>query len=372
MDPVGTTRARRLSLSRRRADSPKGFGRFRRGGVVATRGNSQPSAAWKPRSRIAGTGSYLPATVVSNADLASFLDTNDAWIRERTGIAERRIAGEDEATSDLAVVAARRALAAAGLHASDLDLIVVGTITPDGPMPACAVRVQTKLGLDKVPSFDVSAACAGFLYGMVIADQFIKTGAAKNVLVVGAELLSRVVDWSDRTTAVLFGDGAGAVVLTGAERGGLISARLASEGGLADALGIPAGGTFEPLTVRGMSGHRDKMKMVGQDVFRAAIRGLAEIGEQVVREAGLSMSDVDWFVPHQSNMRILSAVADRWQVGLDRFILMLEATGNTSSASVPIGLDEGLRDGRIRCGQKILMFALGAGISYGAVLLEVG
>ena len=232
MDPVGTTRARRLSLSRRRADSPKGFGRFRRGGAVATRVSSQPSAAWKPRSRIAGTGSYLPATVVSNADLASFLDTNDAWIRERTGIAERRIAGEDEATSDLAVVAARRALASAGLQASDIDLIVVGTITPDGPMPACAVRVQTKLGLDKVPSFDVSAACAGFLYGMVIADQFIKTGAAKNVLVVGAELLSRVVDWSDRTTAVLFGDGAGAVVLTGAERGGLISARLASEGGL--------------------------------------------------------------------------------------------------------------------------------------------
>lgn len=322
------------------------------------------------RPRIAGTGSYLPANVVSNDDLASFLTTDDAWIRERTGIGARRIAGEDEVTSDLATAAARGALRAAGRTPADVDMLIVGTITPDGPMPACAVRVQAKLGLGEVPAFDVSAACAGFLFALEIAGQFVKTGSKRCVLCVGVELLSRVIDWSDRTTAVLFGDGAGAVVVEAAEHG-LFAARIASDGLLADALAIPGGGSQEPLTVCGLERSRNKVHMVGQEVFRAAVRHLTEIGAATLADAGLSFADVDWFVPHQANLRILAAVAERWGVSLDRFVLVLEETGNTSSASVPIALDRGIKSGRIRPGQRVLTFALGAGLSYGAVVFEL-
>lgn len=327
-------------------------------------------------SVIAGTGSYLPAKVVSNAELAGFLDTSDAWVRERTGIGARHIAADDEVTSDLAVAAASRALAAAGIEAAALDMIVVGTVTPDGPMPACAVRVQHKLGVPRIPAFDVSAACAGFLFGLTIADQFLRGGAAKRVLVVGVELLSRIIDWSDRTTAVLFGDGAGAVVLEAREgtRGvssGIEVCRIHSEGALADALSIPAGGSAEPLTARGLTRSRNKVQMVGQDVFRAAVNGLAEVGEEVLSAAGVGFGDVDWIVPHQANQRILDAVLDRWGVPCERAHLVLERTGNTSSASIPIALDDGLRRGVLRPGQRVLMVALGAGISYGGALVRL-
>lgn len=325
-------------------------------------------------SRIAATGSYLPAKVVANRDLESFVDTTDSWIRERTGIGARHIAADDEVTSDLAAHAARRALESAGLSAADLDMIIVATVTPDGPMPACAVRVQHKLGATKIPAFDVSAACAGFLFGVTIADQFIRTGALRRVMVIGVELLSRIIDWSDRTTAVLFGDGAGAVILerTAEDADRRVElCRIHSEGELADALAIPAGGSAEPLTAWSIDAKRNKVQMVGQEVFRAAVRGIAEAGEEVVRAAGLTMTDIDRFVPHQANVRILAAVAERWGATLDRFELILESTGNTSSASIPIALDHGLRTGSISPGHRVLMCALGAGVSYGAVVATV-
>ncbi|MBK6516678.1 MAG: ketoacyl-ACP synthase III [Polyangiaceae bacterium] len=327
-----------------------------------------------PRSLIAATGSYLPERVVTNDDLAAFLDTSDAWIRDRTGIGARHVAADDEVTSDLAAAASRRALEAAGVSAASLDMIVTATVTPDSPMPACAVRLQHKLGAGKVPAFDVSAACAGFLFGLTIADQFIRAGGARRVLVVGVELLSRIIDWSDRTTAVLFGDGAGAVLVERAEPGdprGIEACRIHSDGSLAAALEIPAGGSAEPATERGLAARRNKVHMLGQDVFRAAVRGMTDVGQEVVAAAGLTLNDVDRFVPHQANLRILQALAERWAVPLERFVLVLDETGNTSSASIPIALDRGLSDGRLCRGQRVLMSALGAGVSYGAVLARL-
>jgi 3-oxoacyl-[acyl-carrier-protein] synthase-3 len=326
------------------------------------------------RSVVAGTGSYLPARVVENRDLEAFLDTTDTWIRERTGIGARRIAADDEVTSDLAAHAARRALEVAGRDPSEVDLLIVATVTPDSPMPACAVRVQQKLGItSRAPAFDVSAACAGFLFGLTIADQFLRTGSARVVVVVGVELLSRIIDWTDRTTAVLFGDGAGAVVL---ERGeddarGIEAVRIHTDGALADALSIPAGGSAEPVTVEGLAAGRNKVHMVGQDVFRAAVRGLGDVADEVLTAAGVSAVDVDAFVFHQANIRILEAVAERLGVPMEKLVLVLECTGNTSSASIPIALDEALRTGRLARGQRVLLAALGAGVSWGGALLRL-
>jgi 3-oxoacyl-[acyl-carrier-protein] synthase-3 len=324
---------------------------------------------------LAGTGSYLPARVVENRDLETFLDTTDAWIRERTGIGARRIAADDEVTSDLAAHAARRALEAAGRDPSEVDLLIVATVTPDSPMPACAVRVQQKLGIStRAPAFDLSAACAGFLFGLTIADQFIRAGTAKTVVVVGVELLSRIIDWTDRTTAVLFGDGAGAVVLERAEDDeprGLEVARIHTDGSLADALAIPAGGSAEPVTAEGLRLGRNKVQMIGQDVFRAAVRGLGDVAEEVLGERGLTAADIDAFVFHQANIRILDAVIERLGVPRDKLVLVLERTGNTSSASIPIALDLALREGRIKRGQRVLLAALGAGVSWGGALVRL-
>lgn len=326
------------------------------------------------KSLIAATGSYLPERVVRNDDLAAILDTSDAWIRDRTGIGARHVAADDEVTSDLALAAARRALDAAGVSPASLDMIVTATVTPDSPMPACAVRLQHALGAPKIPAFDVSAACAGFLFGLTIADRFIRAGAARRVLVVGVELLSRIIDWSDRTTAVLFGDGAGAVLVERADPDdprGIEACCIRSDGSLASALEIPAGGSVEPLTPHGLAARRNKVHMAGQEVFRAAVRGIAEVGAEAVAAAGLDMADIDRFVPHQANLRILEAVAERWGVGLERFVLVLGETGNTSSASIPIALDRGLADGRLVRGQRVLMSALGAGVSYGGVVARL-
>lgn len=257
-------------------------------------------------------------------------------------------------------------------------MIIVATITPDSPMPACAVRVQAKLfgsqSVKKIPAFDVTAACAGFLFALSIADQFIKTGAMSRVLVVGVEMMSRIVDWSDRTTAVLFGDGAGAVVVERAnesDAGRIDGVRLVSDGGLADALQIPAGGTAEPMSDHAIQHRRNKVQMHGQDVYRAAVEGLSEVGRRVVTEAGLTMQDVDWFVPHQANAKILHTVAERWEVPMDhRFVRVLGETGNMSSASIPIAFDNSLTTGRFQPGHRVLSFALGAGIAYGAALIR--
>ncbi|MBK7580977.1 MAG: ketoacyl-ACP synthase III [Myxococcales bacterium] len=326
-----------------------------------------------PRSRIAGTGAYVPERVMTNAELEKLVDTSDEWIRDRTGIKERRIAGEGEAASDMAVAAARRALEAAGIAATDLDMIVVGTISADMPLPACAAFVQAKLGCPGIPAFDVAAACAGFVYALSIGDQFIRSGAHKNVLVIGVELLSRVLNWNDRATCVLFGDGAGAAVLSPAtdEGRGVLSTRLYTDATLAESLCIPGGGSKEPMTPAGIEAGRDKVHMVGGDIFKVAVRNLTSASREALEVAKLGTDAVTWVVPHQANMRIISQVAQRLDIPLSRFILNIERYGNTSSASIPIALDEGVRDGRIKPGDTVLMCALGAGISWASALCRM-
>jgi 3-oxoacyl-[acyl-carrier-protein] synthase-3 len=331
----------------------------------------------EPKSSILGTGRYAPARVMSNADLEKVVDTSDAWIAERTGIRERRIAADGELTSDLASKAALSAMENAGVKASDLDMIIVGTVTGDSPMPATAVHVQQKIGAVGIPSFDISAACAGFIYGMSIGDQFIHTGQMKRVLVVGVELLSRFLNWNDRTTCVLFGDGAGAVVLGPADesvavnRRGVISTKIFTDGSLASSLTIPGGGSDLPLTHALLDEAKNKVHMVGQEVFKVAVKNLTSASKAAIEAAGLATTDIDWVVAHQANMRILTQVASRLDIPLDRFIINIERYGNTSSASIPIALDEAVRDGRIKPGQTVLMCALGAGISWGSALVRI-
>ncbi len=324
-------------------------------------------------SRLLGVGAYAPSRVLTNFDLERMVDTSDAWITERTGIKERRIAAEGETTSDLALQAALRALEAAELKPTDLDMIIVGTISGDMPMPACAAFLQRKLGLREIPAFDVSAACAGFLYGISIADQFIRTGMQQRILVVGVELLSRIIDWQDRTTCVLFGDGAGAAVLgvSDVPEHRVLSTKLYTDSSLAESLCIRAGGSREPVTAEAIEQRRNKVLMNGQDIFKVAVRNLTSASQSALAAAGLSAKDVDWVVPHQANLRILSQVSHRLEVPLDRFVLNLERYGNTSSASIPLALDEGLRDGRIQPGQTVLMCALGAGVSWASALIRI-
>jgi 3-oxoacyl-[acyl-carrier-protein] synthase III len=331
------------------------------------------SAGSPLQSRILGTGAYTPERVLSNFHLEKMVETSDEWIRERTGISERRIAADGENTSDMALAAAQRALQAAGLTARDLDMIIVGTITGDMPMPACAAFLQSKLGVTDIPAFDVSAACAGFLYALSIGDQFIRTGQLRHVLVVGAELLSRVLDWEDRTTCVLFGDGAGAVVL-GARKegeGAVLSTRLYTDSSLVESLCIRAGGSRERVTPEALAAKRDKVYMNGRDIFKIAVKNLTRASASALADAKLSASDVRWVVPHQANLRIVSQVAQRLEIPIERFVLNIDRYGNTSSASIPIALDEAVRDGRIQSGDTVLMCALGGGISWASALVRM-
>jgi len=327
----------------------------------------------RPASRILATGSFLPPVTRSNADLEKMVDTNDAWIRDRTGIGERRIAPDGMVTSDMAAEAAKRALARAEITAREIDLIIVATVTPDMPMPATAVFVQQKIGA-ACPSFDLSAACAGFIYGLSIADQFVKAGAARHVMVVGVELLSRVINWGDRTTCVLFGDGAGAVVvgpaLENSERG-IVATRLYSDGSLAESLMIPGGGSREPLDEARLHDRRNKVHMKGQDIFKAAVRNLYSASQDLVDSCGLTNDQVDWVVPHQANIRIIDQVAARASYPKEKVLSNIERVGNTSSASIPILLDEKTRDGTINANDLVLMCALGAGVSWGAALVRM-
>jgi 3-oxoacyl-[acyl-carrier-protein] synthase III len=326
-----------------------------------------------PKSRILGTGHYVPEKVISNFDLEKMVETSDTWITERTGIRRRHIAADGEVTSDMAANAAKAAIAAAGLTAADIDMIIVATITSDSPMPACASHVQQKIGAQNIPAFDISAACGGFIFGLTIADQFISTGFARRVLVIGAELLSRVVNWTDRGTCVLFGDGAGAVVLgpSAGDGCGILASRIFTDGSLISALIIPGGGTAEPLTPEGIAAKRYTIHMQGQDVFRTAVKNLSSASTAVLDDAGLQGTDVDWVVAHQANLRILSGVSDRMSMPMEKFVINIQEYGNTSSASIPIALDEAVRDGRIKPGQTLLMCALGAGISWGAALVRM-
>jgi 3-oxoacyl-[acyl-carrier-protein] synthase-3 len=310
---------------------------------------------------------------VTNDDMAKIVDTSDEWIRQRVGIRERRYAAEGETSSDMAAEAARRALAAADMSPEDLDMIVVGTITGDTPLPACGVFVQQKLGCRAIPAFDVAAACAGFIFALATADSYIRTGAARNVLVIGVEALTKITNFEDRNTCVLFGDGAGAAILSrveNADEGVLLSTKLYTDGN-PEILQIPAGGSKEPLTHEGLDAHRNKIFMNGAEVFKTAVKRLTKASQDCMEVAGLSPEQIDWVVPHQANLRILNQIAARLKIPYERFVLNIETRGNTSSASVPIALNEAILDGRIKPGHTVLMCALGAGISWGSALVRV-
>jgi 3-oxoacyl-[acyl-carrier-protein] synthase III len=315
-------------------------------------------------SRITATGSYLPSKVLTNRDLESMVDTTDEWIHSRTGIRQRHVAADGEATSDLALEASRAALAKAGIAPQALDLIVVATTTPDMVFPSTACILQAKLGARDCPAFDVQAVCSGFIYGLATADQFIRSGQYRNVLVVGAEIYSRILDWKDRATCVLFGDGAGAVVLRRDRAPGIIATRLHADGSYANMLSVPGS------VCGGQVSGRPLLQMDGQGVFKFAVRALDEIVVETLAAANLKKSDIDWLVPHQANIRIIQATAKKLGLSMERVVLTVERHANTSAASIPLALDEAVRDGRIRTGQHVLMEGVGGGFTWGAVLAK--
>ncbi len=326
------------------------------------------------RSRIIGTGTYLPERVVTNDDLVKqfHVETTDAWIRERTGIGARRIAAPGEATSDMATAASRRALKMAGIRPEDLDMIIVGTVTPDMPFPAAAVFVQANLGATHAACFDVSAACAGSLYALSIGDAFIKSGQAKSVLVIGAELLTRITDWKDRNTCVLFGDAAGAMVLVPETRPdhGLLSTHLHTDGTQWDILNLPGGGSRTPVSLEMIEKRQQFVKMNGREVFKTAVRVLEQCSREALERNGYRPQDVTHVIAHQANLRILDAIMRRLEIPLQKCHLNIEEVGNTSSASVPVTLDQANRKGALKDGDLILMMAIGGGMAWGSALVR--
>lgn len=313
-------------------------------------------------SRILGTGSYLPEKILTNADLERMVDTTDEWIYTRTGIRERHIAAEGEFTSDLSLHAARRALEAASVSANDLDLIIVATTTPDRVFPSTACLLQHKLGNAGAPAFDVQAVCSGFIYAIATADQFIRSGAARTVLVVGAETMSRITDWADRSNCILWGDGAGAVVLGASEQPGIISTHLHADGSYAKMLNVPSGVSEH--------GEGKTIHMEGNAVFKIAVNTLDAIVDETLEANGMQKSDIDWLVPHQANIRILQSTARKLGMEMDRVVVTVDKHGNTSAASVPLALDVAVRDGRIKRGETVLMEAFGGGFTWGSVLFK--
>jgi len=317
-------------------------------------------------SRIAGTGSYLPDKVLTNDDLAKLVDTSDEWIRTRTGITERHIAADDQTTSDLAYFAAMRAMEAAGVTAADLDLIVVGTTTPDLIFPSTACLLQARLGATGCGALDVNAACSGFVYALSVADKFVRCGDARTVLVVGAETLTRIVDWTDRTTCVLFGDGAGAVVLKADDETGILSTHLHADGSKKELLWDPVGVS----TGFGENGVGGKILMKGNDVFKYAVKALDSVVDETLAANGLDKHDLDWLIPHQANLRIIEATARRLDMSMEQVVVTVDKHGNTSAASVPLALDVAVRSGRVQRGQLLLLEAFGGGFTWGSALLR--
>ena len=312
-------------------------------------------------SRIAGTGSYLPPRIVTNAEFSQRLETSDEWIRERTGIAQRHIADESQASSDLALEASRAALQAAGARPEDIDLIIVATSTPDFIFPSTACLLQAKLGATDCPAFDVQAVCSGFVYALSTADKFIKSGQHKCALVVGAEVFSRILDWNDRGTCVLFGDGAGAVVLRASDTPGIQASVLRADGRHAGMLSVP--GNVSGGKIIGSP----FLQMVGNQVFKFAVKVLDEVGRETLALAGAGVEDVDWLIPHQANVRILDATARKLGIPPEKVVVTVDHPGNTSAASIPLALDEYVRAGRIRPGDRLLMEGVGGGFTWGAV-----
>ncbi len=325
----------------------------------------------KIKTGILGVGKYLPENILTNADLERMVDTTDEWITTRTGIKQRRIAADNEATSDMAAKAAKSALSAAGLEAKDIDLIIVATITPDMFFPSTACILQDKLGARNVPAFDIAVACSGFIYGLTIADQFIRSGVYKKALVVAAEKLSAVTDWEDRSTCVLFGDGAGAAVLGPVEKGGILAASLGSDGSKGDLLQLPAGGSRMPASFKTVENKLHTIKMEGNVLFKYAVKIMADAALSVTEPLGLKGDDIDIIIPHQANIRILNALAKRMGVDPSKKVyLNIEKYGNMSAASSAVALTEAVEEGRIKKGDIILMDAFGGGLTWGALLIE--
>jgi 3-oxoacyl-[acyl-carrier-protein] synthase-3 len=318
-------------------------------------------------ARIIGTGRYLPEKVLTNADLERFVDTTDEWIQGRTGIRERRVAADDETTGDLAERAGRIALEDAGVDPSEIDLLIVGTTTPDVVFPSTACLVQHRLGIGECGAFDVNAACSGFIYALSIATQFIEAGSARKVLVIGAETLTRLLDWGDRSTCVLFGDGAGAAVLGADEEPGVLSTHIHANGGHADLLKVDVGVSrgFKPEPRGGLAVH-----MKGNEVFKVAVNTLGRIVDETLAFNEMDKHDLDWLIPHQANLRIIKATAKKLDMPMDRVVVTVDKHGNTSAASVPMALDEAVRSGRIRRGDNMLLEAFGGGFTWGAALIR--
>ena len=315
-------------------------------------------------SRILATGGYLPERVLTNADLEKMVETTDQWIVERTGIRERHLAAEHETTSDLAVAAARQAIAAAGIEVAEIDLVIVATTTPDLIFPSTACLVQNKLGMSNgCAAFDVQAVCSGFVYALSIADNFIRAGQARRALVIGAETLSRITDWNDRGNCILWGDGAGAVILAGSETPGIISTHLHADGRYQDMLHVNGG-------VSAGSDGKPTMQMQGNAVFKMAVNTLDAIVDETLAANGLQKTDVNWLVPHQANIRIIQATAKKLGMSMDKVVVTVDRHGNTSAASIPLALDVAVRDGRIQAGEIVLMEAFGGGFTWGSVLIK--
>lgn len=327
-----------------------------------------------PRSVIIkGTGSYTPKKVLTNNDLSAFVDTSDEWIFTRTGIKERRIAAEEETSSSMGYEAGKKAIEAAGLTANDIDVVIVGTMTPDMPFPSTACLVQAKLGISNAISFDVEAACSGFLYIMEIASGLLQTGRYRNVLIIGSEKLSTILDWEDRTTCVLFGDGAGAAVLSLGEEGsksGIIDFKLGSDGSKADVLVQPGGGCAIPPSPESLNERQHFLKMRGKEVFKLAVKVMGQAASEILEQNGIDADQLDCVIPHQANMRIIESISSRLKIPIERFFLNLDKYGNTSAASIPIALDEAVRAGRLKRGDTILLVAFGAGLTWGSSLIR--
>ncbi len=319
------------------------------------------------RSKIIGTGSYLPERIMTNGDLEKLVDTNDAWIQSRTGISERRIAADDEFTCDLAENAARNAIQAAGISNQEIDLIIVATTTADQVFPSTACLLQHRLGIAGPPAFDVQAVCAGFLFAIDIADKFIRIGSATCALVIGAETFSRIIDWTDRRTCVLFGDGAGAVVLKADNQPGILSTHLHSDGKYKDLLCVPVGVSRNFEHIKAGSAFTT---MEGGEVFRWAVKAMSDIIDETLNANNMDKEELDWLVPHQANIRIINAVGKRAQIPADKVVVTVERHGNTSAASVPLALDEAVRDGRINSGQHVLIEGFGGGFTWGSALIK--
>lgn len=316
-------------------------------------------------SRIIGTGRYLPERILTNAELETMVDTTDEWIRSRSGIERRHVAAAGETTTDLSEHAARAALEAAGVDAAELDMIVVGTTTPDQVFPNAGVLLQDRLGVHGCAAFSIEAACTSFIYALAVADKFIQTGAARTVLVVGAETLTRMMDWQDRTTAVLFADGAGAVVLRADSSPGIVSTHLHADGRYKDLLYFPTGVSLGMQPVGG----ENTIKMKGNEVFKVAVNTLGRIVDETLAANQLDKSDLDWLIPHQANLRIIKATARKLNMSMDQVIVTVDRHGNTSAASVPMALDVAVRSGRVKRGEKLLLEAFGGGFTWGAALI---